>query len=353
MPPSDAQKAVEEISKRLAALEVGASQEIIEAYRPVNENLRVRILQLTSLAQKRKLKPWQIMRITALTTLKTQLVGELALYHSIVQGIITSGQSGAVGLAETGSRLIVDQSLPRGLKIDNLARLGIQWNRLPREAFQSFVGIAGDGQPVGNLLARYGPQNAARITAQIGQGIATGKGPREVARLAQRVTGIPLSEALTISRTEINRSHREAKRLNYAANSDIVKGYRRLATKDALTCMACIALDGTAYETSEPLDSHPNCRCAMVPDTLTYQDLGLDIPDEARPESGEEWFKRQPEKRLPHHDKKQAIQSEMMGGRRLDAMKAGKIQLSDLVTVSSSSTWGKSATVKSVKALGV
>ena len=343
MPASDAQEAVEGIAKRLASLEVSASQEVIEAYKPVDENLRKNILRITSLAQKRKLKPWQIMRMTAMTSLKAQLVGELALYHSIVQGIITSGQEGADGLAETGSRMVADRALPRGLKIDNLARLGIQWNRLPREAFEGFVGIAGDGKPVGNLLARYGPQNAARITSEIGAGIATGKGPRDVARLAQRATGIPLSEALTISRTEINRTHREATRLNYAANSDIVKGYRRLATKDERTCMACIALDGTAYENNEPLDSHPNCRCTMVPDTLTYQDLGLDIPEEPRPENGQDWFKKQPE----------STQRKMMGGRQLEAFKSGKIGLSDLVTVSSSSTWGKSATVKSVKALGI
>ena len=331
MPASDAQEAVEGIAKRLAALETTASQEVIEAYKPVNENLRQNILRVTSLAQKRKLKPWQIMRMTAMTSLKAQLVGELALYHSIVQGIITGGQEGAVGLAETGSRMVVDLGLPRGIKIDNLARMGIQWNRLPREAFESFVGIAGDGKPVGNLLARFG------------SGIATGKGPREVARLAQKVTGIPLSEALTISRTEINRAHREATRLNYAANSDIVKGYRRLASKDGLTCMACIALDGTAYENNEPLDSHPNCRCTMVPDTLTYQDLGLDIPEEARPENGQDWFKKQPE----------SVQRGMMGGRRFEAFQKGKIGLSDLVTVSSNPTWGKSATVKSVKALGI
>ena len=343
MPASDAQEAMEGLAKRLAALEVGAAKQVIDAYKPVDQNLRKRILQITALAQKRKLKPSQLMRMTALTSLKAQLVGELAIFHSVVRGVITGGQQGAIGLAETGSRMVVDRALPRGIKIDNLARLGIQWNRLPREAFEGFVGIAGDGKPLGNLLSRYGPQNAAKITSEIGSGIATGKGPREVARLARKATGIPLSEALTISRTEINRAHREATRLNYAANSDIVRGYRRLASKDALTCMACIALDGTAYENNEPLDSHPNCRCTMVPDTLTYQDLGLDIPEEPRPENGQEWFKKQPE----------SVQRQMMGGRRLEAFKTGKIGLSDLVTVSSSSTWGKSATVKSVKALGI
>ena len=343
MSASEAQEAVEGIAKRLGALERGASQEIIDAYKPVDENIRQRIAQIVSLAQKRKLKPAQIARMTAMTTLRAQIIGELAVYQSIVNGIITNGQQGAIALSETGSRMVVDRSLPRGLKIDNLARLGIQWNRVPREAFQGFVGIAGDGKPLGDLLSRYGGQNATRIATEIKTGIVSGKGPREVARVAQRATGIPLSEALTISRTEINRTHREATRLNYAANSDIVQGYRRLASKDDKTCMDCIALDGTTYENNEPLDAHPNCRCTMVPDTLTYQDLGLDIPEEARPESGQDWFKKQPE----------SVQRDMMGGRRFDAFQKGKIGLSDLVSVSSNPTWGKSATVKSVKALGV
>ena len=97
MPASDAQEAVEGIAKRLASLEVSASQEVIEAYKPVDENLRKNILRITSLAQKRKLKPWQIMRMTAMTSLKAQLVGELALYHSIVHRIITSVQEVAGG----------------------------------------------------------------------------------------------------------------------------------------------------------------------------------------------------------------------------------------------------------------
>ena len=107
--------------------------------------------------------------------------------------------------------------------------------------------------------------------------------------------------------------------------------------------MACIALDGTLYETNEPLDSHPNCRCAMVPETLTYQDLGLDIPEEPRPPNGQEWFNGQ----------SKATQEGMMGAKTFAAFQQGKVGLNDLVTTSTSAVWGKSSTVKSVKALGL
>ena len=343
MPPSDAQEAVQDMAKRLAAMEANAASQIIESYRPVNRNIRADIGRVSALAQKRKLKPWQIMRMTAMTTLRAQVVGELAIWHSVVNGIITDGQRTAVGLSQTGTRQIANAGLPRGIKLDNLARVGIEWNRLPVEAFRNFVGIAGDGKPIGNLLTRYGAENATRIADEIGSGIAQGKSPRDVARLASRATGMPLSEALLIGRTEINRAHREATRLSYVANSDIVKGYKRLATRDDVTCIACIALDGTLYENEEPLDAHPNCRCAMVPNTLTYEDMGLDIPEPDAPESAQAWFRKQPE----------STQRKMMKPRRFEAFKQGKVDLSDMVSISSNSIWGKSATVKSAKALGV
>ena len=343
MPPSEAQKATEEMAKRLAMLEAQAAQEIIDAYKPVDQNIRKRIAQIVALGQKRKLEPREIVRLTAMTSLRAQVIGELAIYQSIVAGIVTQRQQEAVALAETGARMIAERGLPRGLKMENLARVGIEWRRVPREAFESFVGISGDGKPVGELLSRYGPQNAAKISSEIRTGIITGKGPREVARLARKATGIPLSQALTISRTEVNRAHRESTRLNYAANSHIVKGYRRLASKDDTTCLACIALDGTLYENNEPLDSHPNCRCAMVPETLSYSDLGLDIPDEERPPNAQSWFNSQSD----------ATQRKMMGTKVFDAFKKGRVGLDDMVTTSSNSVWGKSSTVKSIKALGL
>lgn len=353
MPPPEVQRVVEQMAERVAALDAATAARLIDEYAVVYTRLQRDTLRLLNLAKREELKPWQVMRLDRYRQLDAQFIRSMARFSRAAGGIITESQRAAVGLSITGAALTVNTSLPTGITLDNLANIGISWNRLPEEAFQAFVGVSGDGAPLGNLLDKLGPQASTDIKAAIRTGIATGVGPRATADSIRRIAGMDLSRALTISRTETLRAHREATRLNYAANSDIVKGYRRLATKDDRTCMACIALDGTLYENNEPLDAHPNCRCAMVPATLTYEDLGLDIPEEAQPESGQEWFGKQPKFRLPHHDKKQAIQSEMMGSRRFKAFQQGKIKLPDLVSVTSNPTWGKSATVKSVKALGV
>ncbi len=54
-----------------------------------------------------------------------------------------------------------------------------------------------------------------------------------------------LVRALRISRTEMLRAYREATRRNYQANGDIVAGWRWLCAKQARTCAACLAMDGT------------------------------------------------------------------------------------------------------------
>ena len=238
MPPSDAQKSVEAFRKRLAGVELAEMRALVDAYEPVQDNLNKRVAQVTSLAQKRKLKPWEVMRLTAMTRLRSQVVGDLAIYASIVQTHIAQGQAAAVTLSQQAAFQTMSAGLPAGITPDMLARVGLEWNQLPREAFANFVGIAADGKPVGALLAEYGPESAEAIKQTIGKGIATGSSPRETARAVERVSGMNLTRAMSVARTETNRSYREASRLQYAANPNVVKGYRRLATKDASTCMA-------------------------------------------------------------------------------------------------------------------
>ena len=343
MPPPEAQKAVEELARQVAALDQATAARIIREYGVVYTELQKEAANVVRIGQQRNLKIWEVNKMTRLAELEGQLVANVNQFSRVAGAAVTEGQRAAVGLSVKGAPLVANASLPTGITLNNLANVGLGWNRLPEEAFEAFVGISGDGKPIGNLLAELGQPAANEVKAGIRTGIATGQGPREVANVIRKAAGMPLTRALTISRTEINRSHREATRLNYAANSDVVKGYRRLASKDATTCMACIALDGTLYETNEPLDSHPNCRCTMVPETLTYQDLGLDIPEEPRPPSGQDWFNGQ----------SKSTQEGMMGAKTFAAFQQGKVGLSDLVTTSTSTIWGKSSTVKSVKALGL
>ncbi len=111
-------------------------------------------------------------------------------------------------------------------------------------------------------------QQIGRVLAE---GLASGVGPREVARLINgRVNAIGLSRANTLARTEIIRAHAEATLNRYEEfGIDEVEGFAEWATAgDALVCPLCLELDGQVFKLSEArgmLPRHPNCRCAWKP----------------------------------------------------------------------------------------
>ncbi len=339
MPTPDAQKKVEEFRKALRALESQQTMAVIDAYKPVQKSIDDSILRLVRLAQIRKLKPWQIAKMTGMMALKTKIIGEIALYHAIATTHISTAQAGAVTLAQSAAYETMAAGLPPGVTPQMMANVGIEWNKLPSDAFANFVGISRNGAPIGNLLAPLGPETARAITESVGEGIARGYSPRKTAKIAERASGVQLSRVLTIARTETNRAYREASRLQYAANPNLVKGYQRNSAKDDRVCIACLILDGELYENDQPLDAHINCRCAIVPVTVTYEDLGLDVPMPPEPETGKEWLNKQSE----------AKQSKIMGAKRFDAWKSGSIGFNDMVQVTENSVWGKSAGVAPLK----
>ena len=334
--PSDAQDAVENFRAAVIQQEVKASAQVVRAYAPVYTRLERDTRALVGVAQTRGLKPWQVMRMERLKELERQFLANASRFATQAGSIITDSQLVAVGLGRDGALQATTAGLPRGVTMDNMANLGLGWNRLPDDAFQNFVGIAGDGAPLANLLNPLGPEAITGVREKIGEGIALGKGPRETANLVRTAAGIPLSRSLLITRTETNRAFREATRLSYQSNSQVVKGYRRHADQSERTCMACIALDGKFYPLDRALDEHPNGRCALVPEVLDYADLGLDMPREAPPQNARDWLSGQPAE----------AQRRVLGGTRYDAWKAGEIELNQLAVVRPNRIWGDTAVVR-------
>jgi len=130
------------------------------------------------------------------------------------------------------------------------------------------------------------------------------------------------------------RAYREATRETYK-QSGVVKRYKRIATKDTRTCMACIALDGRAYPVSEPLIDHPHGRCAMVPI--------VDGAPEVKWEHASEWFER-----LPGDD-----QLKMLGPTKYEAWKKGQFSIDDLAVQLSDPVWGGTLRQATLEELGV
>jgi len=222
--------------------------------------------------------------------------------------------------------------------------LGSSWTALPDESLQAFVGFSGDGSPLGELFATIPQVTTDAMQMALVQGISLGEGPRTVARRVRKAADIGRSRAETIARTEMIRSAREAQRQLYTQNP-AVQGYRRQATQDSRVCLACLALSGTLHKTDEIMPSHPNCRCVMVPATMSWAEITGDssIPDTrpavATPDRILEGLTR---------EDKFAI----MGRKRYEMYLNG-MKLNEMVEVVPNRDWGPTTRIKPLRDFGI
>ena len=271
---SEIQITLEQFRRQLLLMDSAAQVALVNAYSEVNHNLDGKVRELVSTMQRRKMTGSPIkslLRYRAITRFRNNFwVPEIYSYLSILANQLKINGTQAVALAEKAAFEAVAAGLPKGVTPEMLARMGIEWNRVPPQAMANIVASTEASAPVGRILHRLGQEVAEEVVFNLVQGIALGKGPRETARRVTESAGMGLSKALTLSRTETMRAYREASRMQYAANPAIVKGYRRMSAKDGRVCMACVVLDGELYGLDEPLQAHPNCRCTLVPETITY-----------------------------------------------------------------------------------
>lgn len=151
-------------------------------------------------------------------------------------------------------------------------------------------------------------------------GVAKGENPRETARrMVQQAQGSfdgGLRRAQVIARTEMIDAHREAATASQQANADVLAGWEWHAQLSERTCPSCLAQHGSrfALDVEGPLD-HQQGRCARVPVTKTWRELGFDAPESPRPRTltGPEWLEQQPE----------ATQRSILGPKRYEAWKNG------------------------------
>lgn len=227
-----------------------------------------------------------------------------------------------------------------------LARLGIKhaesaittqgvragFNRLPVEAVTHLVGMSGDGAPLRNLLVASWPVSAERMTQELINGVALGYNPRKTARMMAHGARGSQQRMEVIARTEQLRTYRSASLESYRT-SQVVRGYKRLATHDRRTCAACLMDDGTFYELDEEMPEHPAGRCAMIPAVE-----GVAMPTWKQ---GQEWFEEQ----------SADVQKDILGKGRYYHWQNGDYELEELVTVKPNATWGDSLQVTPLREL--
>lgn len=196
------------------------------------------------------------------------------------------------------------------------------FDRVPPQVLELLVGNLSAGSPLAQLFAALPGDGVNRVTQALVRGVSKGLGPRQVAREVQQALGGNLARALTIARTEQLRVYREANRMAYEANEDLVAGWRWTCARDLRTCSTCWAMDGTEHPVTDRLDGHPNCRCTMVPLAAPGQTFGL--------EDGPDAFAKLPA----------GQQRAILGPSKYAAYEQGQVSLRDMVGRTTSPKWG-------------
>lgn len=274
-------------------------------------------------------------------------VGQLERYRDL----ISQAEAELGRLGDAGARTIADMQrdgLAMGMDMAE-AQVGalippevlISFNRLPTAALETMIGFLQDGSPLARLLGDLGAETARRIGDLLRDGLGLGWNPRKVAALIRKEVGMALTRALRIARTEMLRAWRKSSIQGYRDQGSLIKGYRRHAQQDTRTCIACLLLDGTFYETADEFTDHVQGRCAVIPVTRSWAELGFHgIPDtNAEWQPGRDWFLEQDD----------GTQRDILGDPLFNAWKGGEIGLDDMKTLHTSREWGDSWGAASLK----
>lgn len=269
----------------------------------------------------------QLSRSRRYRALMEQTRDELRKYAQYMEPRITDGQRDMITRAVMHSEQAVQA-------VATEAGVTVPFNRLPVRNVEAMVGLAGDGSPLRDILAdasRVGPD---ALGQELINGIALGKNPIEVARLAvRRGLGQSFTRMQAIARTEQLRVYRTTTLESYA-NSRVVVAYKRLSARDDRVCPACLMSDGQIYPISHGFDEHVQGRCTMIP-------VLRNVPP-VRYETGQQWFTTQPE----------ATQRAILGRGRFDLWQRGVATLDDMVSRDWDDTWGGALRTTNVRDLG-
>ena len=263
--------------------------------------------------------------------------------------------SEAVTAAQDGGFRSIDAAINQMVRENRPAGYGpttgdweVRGDRVRAEAITAFNS---EFSPLTSLLQRYGNEAATAARSAIVSGVIAGVSTDTIGRQLRTALGTSLWHATLIARTEAHRAYRESQRIFVEQNRDVFRGYVWRAACDAKTCAICWERHGTFYPVwtdkagvphAPPMETHPGCRCALVPRSRSLTDIvGDKSIDDVRPkDTGREKFAKLTE----------AQQRRVLGPKRLELYKNGT-RLSDMIELRPSGRWGRTPRLKSLKEL--
>lgn len=200
-----------------------------------------------------------------------------------------------------------------------------------------------EGSPLSEWWEAQRDDFAMRFAAQVRQGVIAGDANE---RIVRRIAGgagepgiMPVAKrhARTLVHSSIMAAANDARLAVYRKNPGIFAGVRWLATLDSHVCKRCAALDGMIWSLDgEPQGNsgvsfilppaHANCRCVASGIVKGFAERAGDRASSDGPipatTSFDDFLKRQPD----------SFVNKVLGKRRAEMFKAGKITLRDLIS---------------------
>jgi SPP1 gp7 family putative phage head morphogenesis protein len=143
------------------------------------------------------------------------------------------------------------------------------------EATEEFLYTAGDGRPLAEYFKDLAKPVRTAVFDSVAYGIAAGLPNAAIAKDINDQVGKGAVRAMTVARTETNRAYRNASREFYQAEPSVL-GWKWVSARDLNTCPICWKHHGQIFSPVQTMQTHPNCRCVMVPilDMSEPVDLG-------------------------------------------------------------------------------
>lgn len=169
---------------------------------------------------------------------------------------------------------------PRNLFPPPAPHLGAVFSSVPEGQVAALLASPLGGARYADAFADMAAGLLRRVRNVLTTGLIQGRGVGSVAKDVQAAVGGARFAAERIVRSEFVRVAATSALQVFDANKAALNGVQWVATLDDASCLQCGLLDGTVYEDPEDADvpvddTHPNCRCVLVPVVAGADELGF------------------------------------------------------------------------------
>lgn len=211
----------------------------------------------------------------AVNDLRRFVSAHVSAFGDATHTLVTDGQRTAVRMGDASARELLHAALSPAAHLVNPDEL---IRTVRQSAKDAFVGKSIAGGTTRKLLDTLPAQASDQLYRTLLYGLSTGESPQSLTTLLWGQLGRSQSRALTVARTEILGAWRAAQLENFRANRDVVDKWQWSASASA--CPFCTEQDGSLHDLGEDMVTHPNCGCAEMPITRSWEDilgpLGID-----------------------------------------------------------------------------